>query len=65
MKIVIVCNNKIGDWYQAYKYTFWFRLFGPEYCSSIGLGSPSEDALIKSVTKYIHSKLEIVRIVEV
>ena len=65
MKVAICKDNTVTyDSYEAYRYSWWFRLFGPTVWSLI-CSSCSEDNLMKSLKRKLYGKIEFIRIVEV
>lgn len=64
--IVIVFNEKYGEGYfEAYYYSWCFRLFGPQACISIAGFERTEEAAIKSAKKRIYGKIKNIRIAKV
>jgi hypothetical protein len=60
---IAICFNEKYDWFEAYRYTWYFRLFGAEKCWRVGWGRSEED-LIAQVRKQLFGKLTFIRVVE-
>lgn len=62
MKVAIMFDERDG-WYRAYKYSWFFRLFGADCCCVIAVDCSTEE-VIESAKKKIHGKITLIRIVE-
>lgn len=66
MKIAIYKDTTVMyEAYSAYRYNWWFRLFGPGCVSIIASHGASIDDLIDTVRRRINGKLEFIEIIDV
>ena len=63
MKVAIMFDERDG-WYRAYKYSWFFRVFGASICRPLALGFTAEDA-VKSAERKINGKITLIRIAEI
>jgi len=65
MKVAIFKDSRaLYPSYEAYKYSIWFRIFGPTSFDFIACES-TEEELIKKVSRRVCGKLKLIRITEI